>query len=125
MKLFKNLFKKNKLNSEILCLVNLQDSIIMPPNSFFENDKNSDRNAILKNFITRLHNGENIENIKEEFAEKLNKVSALEIHNAMHELVESGMTIDEAKKFFYTRSLILQNAIDNEDINQNYKNNNK
>lgn len=89
----------------------------------FENDKNSDRNAILKNFITRLHNGENIENIKEEFAEKLNKVSALEIHNAMHELVESGMTIDEAKKFFYIRSLILQNAIDNEDINQNYKNN--
>ena len=41
----------------------------------------------------------------------------------MHELVESGMTIDEAKKFFYIRSLILQNAIDNEDINQNYKNN--
>ena len=30
----------------------------------FENDKNSDRNAILKNFITLLHNGENIENIK-------------------------------------------------------------
>ncbi|WP_307971681.1 DUF1858 domain-containing protein [uncultured Brachyspira sp.] len=30
----------------------------------FENDKNSDRNAILKDFITRLHNGENIENIK-------------------------------------------------------------
>ena len=89
----------------------------------FENDKNSDRNAILKNFITRLHNGENIENIKEEFAKKLNKVSALEIHNAMHELVESGMTIDEAKKFFYIRSLILQNAIDNEYINQNYKNN--
>lgn len=89
----------------------------------FENDKNSNRNAILKDFITRLHNGENIENIKKEFAEKLNKVSALEIHNAMHELVESGMTIDEAKKFFYIRSLILQNAIDNEDINQNYKNN--
>ena len=30
----------------------------------FENDKNSNRNAILKNFITRIHNGENIENIK-------------------------------------------------------------
>ena len=40
MKLFKNLFKKNKLNSEILSLVNLQDSIIMPPDTFFENTKN-------------------------------------------------------------------------------------
>lgn len=89
----------------------------------FENldDKNNDRNKILKNLIIRLHNGENIENIKKEFAEKLHKVSAIEIHNSMHELVESGMPIDEAKRFFYTRSLILEDAIDNEDINQNYK----
>lgn len=89
----------------------------------FENNENKDRNSILKDLITRLHNGENIENIKKEFSEKLNKVSAIEIHNAMHELVESGMPIDEATKFFYIRSLILQEAIDNEDINQNYKNN--
>ena len=42
MKLFKNLFKKNKLNIEILSLVNLQDSIIMPPDTFFENNKNKE-----------------------------------------------------------------------------------
>lgn len=90
---------------------------------FENNNSDSDRNDILKNLIIRLHNGENIENIKKEFAEKLNKVSAIEIHNAMHELVESGMPIDEAKKFFYIRSLILQDAIDNEDINETYKNN--
>ena len=84
-------------------------------------NKNSDRNEILKDLIKRLHNGENIEIIKKEFAEKLNKVSAVEIHNAMHELVESGMTIDEAKRFFYMRSLILADAIDNENINKNYE----
>ena len=89
----------------------------------FVNDKNNDRNEILKDLIRRLHNGENIEKIKKEFAEKLHKVSAIEIHNAMHELVESKMSIDEAKRFFYTRSLILSDAIDNEDINQNYKDN--
>ena len=89
----------------------------------FVNDKNNDRNEILKDLIKRLHNGENIEKIKKEFAEKLHKVSAIEIHNAMHELVESKMSIDEAKRFFYTRSLILSDAIDNEDINQNYKDN--
>ena len=89
----------------------------------FVNDKNNDRNEILKDLIKRLHNGENIENIKKEFAEKLHKVSAIEIHNAMHELVESKMSIDEAKRFFYIRSLILSDAIDNEDINQNYKDN--
>ena len=85
--------------------------------------ENNERNEILKDLIKRLHNGENIENIKKEFAEKLHKVSAIEIHNAMHELVESGMSIDEAKRFFYMRSLILTDAIDNEDINQNYKDN--
>ena len=89
----------------------------------FVNDKNNDRNEILKDLIKRLHNGENIEKIKKEFAEKLHKVSAIEIHNAMHELVESKMSIDEAKRFFYIRSLILSDAIDNEDINQNYKDN--
>lgn len=85
--------------------------------------ENNERNEILKDLIKRLHNGENIEIIKKEFAEKLHKVSAIEIHNAMHELVESKMTIDEVKRFFYMRSLILTDAIDNEDINQNYKDN--
>ena len=85
--------------------------------------ENNERNEILKDLIKRLHNGENIENIKKEFAGKLHKVSAIEIHDAMHELVESGMSIDEAKRFFYMRSLILTDAIDNEDINQNYKDN--
>ena len=89
----------------------------------FVDGENAGRNEILKDLIKRLHNGENIENIKKEFAEKLNKVSAIEIHNAMHELVESKMSIDEAKRFFYIRSLILSDAIDNEDINQNYKDN--
>ena len=42
MNIFEKLFKKNKLNGEILYLVNLQDSIIMPPNSFFENNKNKE-----------------------------------------------------------------------------------
>lgn len=86
----------------------------------FENKEN-DRNKILKDLIKRLHNGEKIENIKKEFAEKLHKVSAIEIYNVMHELVESGMPIDEAKGFFYTRSLILEDSIDNEYLNQDYK----
>ena len=42
MGIFSSIFKKNKLNSEILSLVNLQDSIIMPPNTFFENTKNKE-----------------------------------------------------------------------------------
>ena len=42
MSLFFEFFKKSKLNQEILCLVNLQDSIIMPPNSFFDNVKNKE-----------------------------------------------------------------------------------
>lgn len=35
-------FKKSKLNQKVLCLVNLQDSIVMPPNSFFESNKNKE-----------------------------------------------------------------------------------
>lgn len=42
MSLFFKFFKKSKLNQEVLCLVNLQDSIIMPPKSFFDNVKNKE-----------------------------------------------------------------------------------
>lgn len=42
MSLFFKFFKKSKLNQEVLCLVNLQYSIIMPPNSFFDNVKNKE-----------------------------------------------------------------------------------
>lgn len=42
MSIFSKFFKKSKLNQEVLCLVNLQDSIIMPPNSFFDNVKNKE-----------------------------------------------------------------------------------
>ena len=42
MSLFSKFFKKSKLNQEVLCLVNLQDSIIMPPNCFFDNVKNKE-----------------------------------------------------------------------------------
>ena len=52
MSLFSKFFKKSKLNQEVLCLVNLQDSIIMPPNSFFDNVK-------IKNFVNNI-----IKNIK-------------------------------------------------------------
>lgn len=42
MSLFSKFFKKSKLNQEVLCLVNLEDSIIMPLNSFFDNVKNKE-----------------------------------------------------------------------------------
>lgn len=84
------------------------------------------RNSILKDLIVRLHNDENIDNIKKEFDIKLNKVSAIEVHNAMHELIKEGMDIDEAKEYFYTRSLILKDAIENsEDDIIYFKNTNR
>lgn len=86
----------------------------------------SNRNIILKDLIVRLHNNENIETIKKEFDTKLNKVSAIEVHNAMHELIKEGMDIDEAKEYFYTRSLILKDAIENsEDDIIYFKNTNR
>lgn len=86
----------------------------------------SNRNIILKDLIVRLHNNENIETIKKEFDIKLNKVSAIEIHNAMHELIKEGMDVDEAKEYFYIRSLILKDAIENsEDDIIYFKNTNR
>jgi len=97
--------------------IDLNDIIKRLEENGFETHKSLDeRNEDLKNLIKRLHNGENIEKIKEEFKEKLDKVSAIEIHKAMHELVEAGMELDEAKRFFYTRSLLLKDGIDNKDI---------
>lgn len=86
----------------------------------------ANRNSILKDLIMRLHNNENIETIKKEFDTKLNKVSAIEVHNAMHELIKEGMDIDEAKEYFYTRSLILKDGIENsEDDIIYFKNTNR
>ncbi len=82
---------------------------------------NNNRNSILKEIIIRLHNNENTDDIKKEFDSKLTKVSAVEIHNAMHELIKEGMDIDEAKEYFYIRSLILKDAISNDvDIDEDY-----
>ncbi|WP_028328683.1 DUF438 domain-containing protein [Brachyspira alvinipulli] len=83
---------------------------------------NSDeRNDILKSLIVKLHNGGDIDLIKREFEGKLIKVSAEEVHNAMHELVNDGMSIDEAKHFFYIRTLILKDAMDNSNIEYDYE----
>lgn len=91
-------------------------------NTYIKNtDKTIDeRNEVLKSLIVRLHNGENIDSIKIDFEKKLFKVSAEEVHNAMHELINSGMSIDEAKRFFYIRTLLLRDAIDNCNITNNY-----
>ncbi|WP_039954418.1 DUF438 domain-containing protein [Brachyspira hampsonii] len=74
----------------------------------------------MKSLIVKLHCGESIEKIKREFENKLVKVSAEEVHNAMHELVNNGMSIDEAKRFFYIRTLVLKDAMDN-NTGINYK----
>lgn len=60
MSLFSKFFKKSKLNQEVLCLVNLEDSIIMPPNSFLTTLK-------IKNFVNNI-----IKNIKEFYLTKNN-----------------------------------------------------
>ncbi|MEI0567411.1 DUF438 domain-containing protein [Brachyspira pulli] len=79
-----------------------------------------DRNDILKSLIVKLHYTGDIETIKREFEDKLMKVSAEEVHNAMHELIVNGMSIDEAKRFFYIRTLVLKDAMDN-NTETNYK----
>lgn len=79
-----------------------------------------DRNAILKSLILRLHNGEDIEKLKIDFDSKLIKVSADEVHRAMDELIDDGMSIDEAKRFFYMRSILLKDSI-NLDTIDSYK----
>ena len=79
-----------------------------------------DRNDILKSLIVKLHYTGDIETIKREFEDKLIKVSAEEVHNAMHELIDNGMSIDEAKRFFYIRTLVLKDAMDN-NTETNYK----
>ena len=78
------------------------------------------RNDILKSLIVKLHCTGDIESIKREFEDKLIKVSAEEVHNAMHELIDNGMSIDEAKRFFYIRTLVLKDAMDN-NTETNYK----
>lgn len=86
-----------------------------------DSSKLEDRNKILKSLIEKLHNGEDIEIIRKEFEEKLIKVSAEEVNNAMHELINNGTSIDEAKRFFYMRTLLLKDAMDNMNDDNNHE----
>ncbi|MEI0518008.1 DUF438 domain-containing protein [Brachyspira murdochii] len=98
---------KNALKMKKIDIEDIKDKLneygfTIDLNTYIKNtDKTIDeRNEVLRSLIVRLHNGENIDSIKIDFEKKLFKVSAEEVHNAMHELINSGMSIDEAKRFF-------------------------
>ncbi len=57
------------------------------------------RREELKNVIRKLHDGENPENVKEEFKELIKGVSAEEISVIEQEMVEEGLSMTELQKF--------------------------
>ena len=111
MNILKKLFKKNKLNSEILSLVNLQDSIIMPPDTFFENTKNKELceqyyqeyKSILSSKITLL--SIHLKDIEtEDIRIYIDILTSLEIH--IHDILSNSN--NKSYNYEYITNLLLR-----------------
>lgn len=80
------------------------------------------RKALLKTFIERLSNGENLESVRKDFVANFEGVSSSEIMDAEEELLSSGIDKEEVRKLCDIHSALFHGMTNNEKIKENYEN---
>lgn len=80
------------------------------------------RKALLKTFIERLSNGENLESVRKDFVDNFEGVSSSEIMDAEEELLSSGIDKEEVRKLCDIHSALFHGMTNNEKIKENYEN---
>ena len=75
---------------------------------------------LLKNYIERLSNGENLEAVRKDFVANFEGVSSSEIMDAEEELLSSGIDKEEVRKLCDVHSALFHGMIDNEKNEENY-----
>ena len=78
------------------------------------------RKLLLKNYIERLSNGENLEAVRKDFVANFEGVSSSEIMDAEEELLSSGIDKEEVRKLCGVHSALFHGMIDNEKNEENY-----
>jgi len=73
-----------------------------------------DRKAILKEFLKKLHEGADPEQIKEEFKKALGDIPPTEMAQVEEELIKEGMSSEEIQKFCDVHLTVLRESLDKE-----------
>ncbi len=75
-----------------------------------------DKKEILKDLIRRLHEGESVEQVKEEFREFTKNVTPADIAWAEQELVEEGVEVGEIKKLCEVHLALFEESLEEEKV---------
>lgn len=81
-----------------------------------------ERQKLIKSYIRRLSDGENIENVRKDFKEKFDGVSSSEIMDAEEALLNEGVDKDEVRKLCDVHSSLFHGMTENENIKKTYEN---
>ena len=81
-----------------------------------------ERQKLIKSYIRRLSDGENIENVRKDFKEKFDGVSSSEIMDAEEALINEGMDKNEVRKLCDVHSSLFHGMTENENIKKTYEN---
>ena len=81
-----------------------------------ESPKQETSTEILKDYLRRLGNGEDLENVRNEFVEKFSDVDASEIMKAEQELIKEGTPVTEVQKLCDVHSALFHGATREEKI---------
>lgn len=81
-----------------------------------------ERQKLIKSYIRRLSDGENIENVRKDFKEKFDGVSSSEIMDAEEALLNEGVDKDEVRKLCDVHSSLFHGMTESENIKKTYEN---
>ncbi len=94
-------------------IVNFEETSSEPTQP--QTDTNA-RNELLKSYIQRLNNGEDLEQVRADFVEHFSDVEASEIMNAEQELIKNGTPLQEVQKLCDVHSALFHGATQEEKI---------
>lgn len=81
----------------------------------------SKRKELLKSYIERLSQGENLENVKKDFVNNFKTVSSSEIMTVEEELLNSNISKEKTRKLCDIHSALFHGMTDNENKEENYE----
>lgn len=81
-----------------------------------------ERQKLIKSYIRRLSDGEDIENVRKDFKEKFDGVSSSEIMDAEEALLNEGVDKDEVRKLCDVHSALFHGMTESENITKIYEN---
>lgn len=71
-----------------------------------------ERQKILKDLITQLHDGKSVEEVKDQFKKMMDGIGATELSAMEHKLIEEGMPVEEVKRLCDVHVQVFRESLD-------------